>query len=99
MTLLESIFSNILLVYGMPNCPECVERENKRVKQGRRPHFIGQLKPTVILYGDTHPKGLEISQIAKCDQDKADCLIIMGTSLRIPGVKDLIKGFARAVHG
>ncbi|RIB17270.1 hypothetical protein C2G38_2037881 [Gigaspora rosea] len=23
----------------------------------------------------------------------------MGTSLRIPGVKDLIKGFARVVHG
>ncbi|CAG8533724.1 561_t:CDS:10 [Gigaspora margarita] len=84
---------------GAPNCSECVKRENTRVKQKRQLHFIGQLKPTVILYSDTHPKGLEISQIAKCDQNKADCLLIMGTFLRISGLKDLIKGFARAVHG
>ncbi|KAF0487814.1 DHS-like NAD/FAD-binding domain-containing protein [Gigaspora margarita] len=82
-----------------PNCPKCEERENTRVKQGKRSHFIGQLKPTVILYGDTHPKGLEISQIAIREQNKADCLIIMGNSLRIPRVKDLIRDFARAVHG
>ncbi|RIB18250.1 DHS-like NAD/FAD-binding domain-containing protein [Gigaspora rosea] len=74
-----------------PNCPKCEERENTRAEQGLRPHFIGQLKPTVILYGDTHPKGLEISQIAIRDQNKADCLIIMGTSLRIPGVKILLR--------
>ncbi|CAG8793396.1 6949_t:CDS:2, partial [Dentiscutata erythropus] len=82
-----------------PNCPKCEERENTRAKQGKRPHYIGQLKLTVILYSDTHPKRLEINQIAIHDQDKADCLVIMGTSLRIPGVKALIKGFARAVHG
>ncbi|KAF0480819.1 DHS-like NAD/FAD-binding domain-containing protein [Gigaspora margarita] len=85
----NNIFNNMFLI---------INRKQK-VKQGKRPHFIGQLKPTVILYSDTHPKGLEISQIAKRDQDKADCLLIMGTSLRIPGIKDLIKGFARAVHG
>ncbi|CAG8668227.1 2020_t:CDS:2, partial [Racocetra fulgida] len=43
-------------------------------------------------------QGLEINQIAVQDQHKADCLIIIGTSLRIPGVKTLIKDFARAVH-
>ncbi|CAG8748855.1 2332_t:CDS:2, partial [Gigaspora margarita] len=41
---------------------------------------------------------VEIGQISAHDQDKADCLIIMGTSLRIPGVKALIKDFAKAVH-
>ncbi|CAG8664550.1 42500_t:CDS:2 [Gigaspora margarita] len=44
-------------------------------------------------------RGLEISQLAAHDQGKADCLIIMGTSLRILGVKSLIKNFARAIHG
>ncbi|CAG8841084.1 34108_t:CDS:2, partial [Gigaspora margarita] len=36
-----------------------------------------------------------------CDiftKDKVDCLIIMGTSLKIPGVKRLVKKFAKAVH-
>ncbi|CAG8798234.1 2083_t:CDS:2, partial [Racocetra fulgida] len=50
------------------------------------------------LYDNSHPKGLEIGQIATHYQDKADCLVIMGTSLRIPGVKAIIKDFARAVH-
>ncbi|CAG8840942.1 12729_t:CDS:1, partial [Racocetra persica] len=68
--------------------------ENARIEQGRRPHTIGHLKLTVILYGDSHPKGLEIRQIAEHDQYKVDCLVIMGTSLRIPGVKALIKEFA-----
>ncbi|CAG8752713.1 10963_t:CDS:2, partial [Cetraspora pellucida] len=81
-----------------PKCTKCKERENTRKKEGKRPHTIGQLKPTVILYGDSHPKGQEISQIATHDQNKADCLIIVGTSLSIPGVKALIKYFARAVH-
>ncbi|CAG8654247.1 1335_t:CDS:2, partial [Cetraspora pellucida] len=81
-----------------PKCTKCEERENTWEKEGKRPHTIGQLKPTVILYGDSHPKGQEICQIATHDQNKADCLIIIGTSLRIPGVKALIKDFARAVH-
>ncbi|CAG8763226.1 18578_t:CDS:1, partial [Gigaspora margarita] len=71
---------------------------NAQIEQERHPHTIGQLKPTVILYGDSHPKGLEIGQIAMYNQNKADCLIIIGTSLRILGVKALIKDFARAVH-
>ncbi|CAG8730223.1 21209_t:CDS:2 [Gigaspora margarita] len=54
----------------------------------------------VILYGNGHPNKLEIREIAAYDQKKADCLIIMGTSLRIlgVGVKNLIKEFAKAVH-
>ncbi|CAG8499339.1 35887_t:CDS:1, partial [Racocetra persica] len=44
---------------------------------------------------DSYPKGLEISEIAKLDKKKADCLIIIGISLKIPGVKVLIKDFAR----
>ncbi|CAG8729066.1 734_t:CDS:1 [Acaulospora morrowiae] len=72
--------------------------EDARLEQGRRPHAIGQLKPTVLLYGDEHPKGYEISQIAAQDENRADCLVVMGTSLKIPGVRNLIKNFSRAVH-
>ncbi|CAG8797579.1 7054_t:CDS:1, partial [Racocetra fulgida] len=41
---------------------------------------------------------LKISKIAKHDKKKTDCLIIIGKSLRISGVKALIKDFASAVH-
>ncbi|CAG8753755.1 12947_t:CDS:2, partial [Gigaspora margarita] len=42
----------------------------------------------------------EAPNCPECEiRGEADCLIIMGTSLRIPGVKALIKNFARAIHG
>ncbi|RHZ54343.1 hypothetical protein Glove_428g90 [Diversispora epigaea] len=81
-----------------PLCPNCENQEENRVKQGRRPHPVGKLIPMVLLYGDEHPNGVEISQLSAHDQSRADCLLIMGTSLKIPGVKTLIKKFARAVH-
>ncbi|CAG8772401.1 2329_t:CDS:1, partial [Cetraspora pellucida] len=62
------------------------------------PYTIGQLNLTIILYGNLHYKELEISEIAKPDKKRADCLIIIRTSLRIPGVKALIKDFAKVVH-
>ncbi|CAG8775843.1 3096_t:CDS:2, partial [Gigaspora margarita] len=37
-----------------------VERQIAPNMKRKAPHTIGQLKPTVILYGDSHPKGLEI---------------------------------------
>ncbi|CAG8745810.1 8222_t:CDS:2, partial [Racocetra persica] len=57
-----------------------------------------ECKERVILYGDKHPKELKIGEIAAYDKNKADCLIIMRTSLRIPEVKYLIKIFTEAVH-
>ncbi|CAG8796259.1 27028_t:CDS:2, partial [Gigaspora margarita] len=82
----------------IPNCTECEKREYKRNLQGKRKHTIEQLKLAVILYSDKHPKKLEIGKIAAYNQDKVDCLIIIGTSLRIPEVKCLIKKFTEAVH-
>ncbi|CAG8610602.1 2374_t:CDS:10 [Ambispora leptoticha] len=81
-----------------PECPACEERESERQRQGKRKHTIGRLKPNILLYGDSHPQGEQIGEIAARDEEKSDCLIIMGTSLRIPGVKRLIKQFAKGVH-
>ncbi|CAG8497109.1 7112_t:CDS:2 [Ambispora gerdemannii] len=81
-----------------PECPACEERESVRQRQGKRRHTIGRLKPNILLYGDSHPQGDQIGEIAARDEEKSDCLIIMGTSLRIPGVKRLIKQFAKGVH-
>ncbi|CAG8495417.1 13343_t:CDS:2 [Dentiscutata heterogama] len=75
----------------MPNCLKYEERD-KYIKYYMLPNKSNQSD-------DTHSKGLEICQITTLDQNKADCLIIMRMSLRISGVKTLIKDFARAVHG
>ncbi|CAG8843634.1 4658_t:CDS:2, partial [Racocetra persica] len=60
-----------------PKCTKCEERENVWIKQEKCPHTIGQLNPTIVLYGDSHPKGLKINQITAQNQYKADCLIII----------------------
>ncbi|CAG8789246.1 11450_t:CDS:2, partial [Dentiscutata erythropus] len=59
-------------------------KEYDRYLQGKQKQTVGKLKLAVILYGDKHPNELEIGEIAEYDQKKADCLLIMGTSLRIP---------------
>lgn len=49
----------------------------------------------MVLYDEPHPLGHEISQLQEHDMKrKPDCLIVMGTSLKIPGLKALIKAFA-----
>ncbi|KAF0550642.1 DHS-like NAD/FAD-binding domain-containing protein [Gigaspora margarita] len=47
-----------------------------------------ECKKRVILYGDKHPNEFAIGEIAAFVQDKVDCLIIMGTSLKIPVTKE-----------
>lgn len=60
---------------------------------------IGKLRPGIVLYDEPHPLGDEIGAIETADlARKPDLLIIMGTSLKVHGLKKLVKEFAKAVH-
>ena len=60
---------------------------------------IGKLRPAIVLYGEPHPLGDDIGAIQTADiARRPDMLIIMGTSLKVHGLKKLVKDFARAVH-
>jgi len=51
------------------------------------------------LYDETHPLGDDIGTIQSQDiARKPDMLIIMGTSLKVHGLKKLVKEFAKVVH-
>ena len=64
-----------------------------------RPLAIGTLRPNIVLYDEAHPLGEEIGVISTRDVGrKPDMLIIMGTSLKVHGIKKLVKDFAVAVH-
>lgn len=53
-----------------------------------------------MLYDEPHPLGDEIGAIQTADIGrKPDMLIVMGTSLKVHGLKKLVKDFARIVHG
>ena len=52
-----------------------------------------------MLYDEPHPLGDEIGQIQAADVRKGpDLVIIMGTSLKVHGLKKLVKEFAKVTH-
>ena len=60
---------------------------------------VGSLRPAIVLYDETHPLGDDIGAIHSADIiHKPDMLIIMGTSLKVHGLKKLVKDFARTIH-
>ena len=60
---------------------------------------VGTLRPAIVLYDEPHPLGDDIATIQTSDLSKRpDLLIIMGTSLKVHGLKKLVKEFAKAVH-
>ncbi|KAH9004043.1 DHS-like NAD/FAD-binding domain-containing protein [Lactarius hatsudake] len=82
-----------------PDCPECTSRSEARLARSARPLKIGTLRPAVVLYDEAHPLGDDIGAIQASDVSrKPDMLIIMGTSLKVHGLRRLVKEFAKAVH-
>ena len=70
-----------------------------RLARNARPLTVGTLRPNIVLYDEAHPLGDEIGDITTRDMArKPDMLIIMGTSLKVHGIKKLVKNFANAVH-
>ena len=60
---------------------------------------IGTLRPSIVLYDEPHPLGDDIGQLQTYDLSRQpDVLLIMGTSLKVHGLKRLVKDFAKAVH-
>lgn len=85
----------------LPTCPTCEEESNKRLQQGKRQSgLVGFLRPNVVLYGENHPGCEFIAQGLNLDvqRGRPDFFIVMGTSLRVDGVKRLVRQISRQVH-
>lgn len=96
---LTSLTSGIL-----PPCPECTSMERTRQLIGKRPRGVGKLRPSVVLYNEAHKDGEGVGEAARRDlvgskgKSGADLLLVVGTSLRVPGTKRMVREFAKAVH-
>ncbi|KAG5361162.1 NAD-dependent histone deacetylase HST3 [Yarrowia sp. C11] len=81
-------------------CPTCEARAFARELNGRRRTAVGWMRPNVVLYGEPHPEAEEIgSRINKDLKKRPDCLVVIGTSLAVTGIKTLVKDFAQEVKG
>ena len=82
-----------------PECHACLAADCDRRDRGKRGTAVGKLRPNIVLYGEEHPSADLLSTITTHDLGLApDVLLILGTSLRVHGLKILVKEFAKAVH-
>lgn len=83
----------------VPECPECLKIDSARIDSGKRPMGIGRLRPKVVLYNEFNPDAEIIGQITEYDlTSRPDGLIVVGTSLKIPGVRRMVREMSQAVH-
>jgi NAD-dependent histone deacetylase SIR2 len=83
----------------MPLCPACVEMEEAREVAGKRPQGVGKLRPRIVLYNEFNPDAESIGELSESDlHSRPDGLIVVGTTLKIPGVKRIVREMAAAVH-
>ena len=79
-------------------CRSCAAQNQDRQDRGKRGTSVGTLRPNVVLYGEEHPSSDLLSSITKYDLGLApDVLLVCGTSLKVHGLKVLVKEFAKAV--
>ena len=82
-----------------PDCPSCTEHSARRQGRGRRGLAVGRLRPDIVLYGEEHPNASLIAPLITHDLSLGpDFLLIMGTSLKVHGLKIMVKEFAKSVH-
>ncbi|QSZ30150.1 hypothetical protein DSL72_004670 [Monilinia vaccinii-corymbosi] len=82
-----------------PDCPSCISSSLSRQDKGRRGLAVGRLRPDIVLYGEEHPHANLVGPLIIHDLKLGpDVLLILGTSLRVHGLKIMIKEFAQAVH-
>ena len=87
-----------LKIFAVPLADSSLPAE-ARVARSARALRIGTLRPAVVLYDEPHPLGDEIGQIQAADvRKRPDLVIIMGTSLKVHGLKKLVKEFAKVTH-
>ena len=86
-----------------PECPECTALEQTRRLIGKRPRPVGQLRPGLVLYNEAHKDEEELGHVIEKDlmgvgQAAPDLLLVVGTSLHVPGTKRIVREFSKAVR-
>ncbi|GAA5904801.1 uncharacterized protein JCM6883_003911 [Sporobolomyces salmoneus] len=83
------------------SCPQCSNRAAIRALHGKRSlPSRSFLRPAITLYGENSPAALSIGSLSVSDLTLGggpDLMLVMGTSLKIPGFRKLVKEFGKAV--
>ena len=83
-----------------PTCPRCRETDDIRTNDlGRRSHGIGRLRPRIVLYNEQNPDEEAIGAVSAADmRTRPDAVVVVGTSMKIPGVKRIVSEMCKIVR-
>lgn len=83
-----------------PLCKECKETDLVRTQHaGKRSHGIGRLRPRMVLYNEYNPDQDSIGKVCETDLRRVpDAVIVVGTSLKIPGLKRIVRELCQATR-
>ena len=84
-----------------PPCLVCVANDEIRTEHaGKRSHGIGRLRPRMVLYNEGNPDDEAIGSVVTADlRARPDAVIVVGTSMEIPGVKRIVREMSGVVRG
>lgn len=84
-----------------PPCGDCEEMERVRtVIAGKRGHGIGRLRPRMVLYNEFNPDEDAIGAVTAADlRSRPDAVIVVGTSLKVPGVRRIVREMTWVARG
>lgn len=83
-----------------PLCSVCEETDQIRVAfANKRSRGVGRLRPRMVLYNEASPESEEVGTVSAADLARVpDAVIVVGTTLKIPGVKRLVTEMCRATR-
>lgn len=83
-----------------PECDACSEYDGVRQSAGQRSHGVGRMRPRIVLYNEHNPDEEAITSVMNADvKSRPRVLIVAGTSLKIPGVRRLVKSLCTVIRG
>ena len=84
-----------------PLCAVCEDLDKIRTENaGKRSHGIGRLRPRMVLYNENNPDDEAIGKVMEADlRVRPDAVIVVGTSMEIPGVKRFVREACGVVRG
>ncbi|KAI6246050.1 NAD-dependent protein deacetylase hst4 [Erysiphe necator] len=83
-----------------PPCSQCEEHEGVRKAAGLRSHGVGRLRPRILLYNEHNPDEDAIGAVSFADINKGpDAVIVVGTSLQVPGIRRLAREMCLKTRG
>ncbi|CAK7200114.1 hypothetical protein SEUCBS139899_002804 [Sporothrix eucalyptigena] len=82
-----------------PLCSQCTKTDNERATAGKCSHGIGRMRPRIVLYNEDNPDTEAIGNVSTADARRgANVVIVIGTSLQVPGVRRLVQELCKGTH-